>query len=196
MTAITLKAIDKKIATFTTNRNTLRDLGHEIGMMILRHAAPKEVSADCSGSGDCTRALRLIEAMPKSWGEQMTAWFKAFSPIRVVVKNGKCEFAPEYKKLAPAQKPDAWNLEQAAQTPFYEATEEPDAKPALDFAALCKLVEGLGKRIATKVEKGEVKEEDRESALAIAKQVQSLKLRRVKAPANTDTPEVPAKKQA
>lgn len=193
----TLKSIDKRIAKFTTNRNALRLDAHEIGLLILRHAAPAEAGADCGGGkGDCTRALKLCEAMPKSWAEQMVAWFKAYSPIRVVVKNGKCEFSKEYKALAPEQKLEIWNIEGATETPFWEASDEPDAKPALDFAALCKLVEGLGKRIAKKVEDGEVKPEDMESAKAIAKQVSGLKLRRVK-PANdtsTETGEKPAKK--
>lgn len=179
--ATTLKSIDKRIATFTTNRDKLRNDAHEIAMLILNHAAPVAAGPNAQGTGDCTRALRLCEAMPKSWAEQMVAWFKKFSPIRVVVKNGKCEYAPDYKKLDADQKVNGWNLEGAAALPFWEATEEPDAKPILDFAALVKMVEGLSKRIAKKVEDGEVKPEDMASAKAIADKIGGLKLTRVKA---------------
>ena len=196
--AITLKSIDKRIATFTTNRDKLRNDAHEIAMLILNHAAPKEAGPNAQGTGDCTRMLRLCEAMPKSWAEQMVAWAKKFSPIVVVVKNGKCQYSNEYKKLEDdSQKVAAWNLEGAAALPFYEATDEPDAKPILDFAALCKMVEGLSKRIAKKVEDGEVKPEDMESAKLIASRISSIKLTR--APVANDTSAKPkgrAKKSA
>jgi hypothetical protein len=188
MATVTLAKIDAQIASFTTNRNKLRELGHEIGMMILRHAAPKEVSDDCSGSGDCTRALKLMREMPKSWAAQMDNWFRQFSPIRVVVKNDKCEFDPAYKKLSKDDKLKAWRLEDAAQTPFYELDEpEVQGKP-LDFMALVKMVEQLSKRIETRVEKGEVLEEDIPSALDIAKRLSGLKLKRIR-PASNDKAE-------
>lgn len=179
--ATTLKSIDKRIATFTTNRDKLRNDAHEIAMLVVNHAAPTACGPNAQGTGDCTRMLRLMQAMPSSWAEQMDYWLRQFTPIRVVVKNGKCEYSKEYKALGSAEeKVEAWNLEGAAATPYYEAKKEEAPKPALDFEALCKMVEGLGKRIAKKVEDNEVKPEDRASAEAIAKQISALKLRRVK----------------
>jgi hypothetical protein len=185
--ATTLKSIDKRIATFTTNRDKLRNDAHEIAMLIVNHAAPTACGPNAQGTGDCTRMLRLMQAMPSSWAEQMDFWLRKFTPIRVIVKNGKCEYSKEYKALSSAEeKVEAWDLEGAAATPYYEAKKEEAPKPALDFEALCKMVEGLGKRIAKKVEDGEVKPEDMESAKAIAAKVSAIKLVRVK-PANTNT---------
>jgi hypothetical protein len=179
MATITLAKIDAQIASFTTNRNKLQTLGHEVLMMILNHAAPKEAGPDASGSGDCTRALKLMREMPKSWAAQADNWLRQFSPIRVVVKNDKCEFDPAYKKLSKEDKLNVWRLEDAAQTPFYELDEPEVEGKTLDFMALIKMVEQLSKRIETRVEKGEVKEEDIPSALDIAKKLSGLKLKRI-----------------
>lgn len=186
---ITLKQIDAEISTFVTSRKALQTHAHNIAMMILRHAAPAEVSDDCVGSGDCTRALKLVAQMPKSWAAQMETWFKAFSPIRVVSKNNKCEFDPAYKKLAKDSKIEHWNLEEAAQTPFFELTDEPEVGgKILDFAALLKLIEQQASRIKKNVEEGKVREEDVPSALAMAEKLAKIKFSRVPAskPANTN----------
>lgn len=188
---ITLAQIDAKIATFSTNRKALQTLAHDIAMMILRHAAPKEVSPDCVGSGDCTRALSLMEQMPKSWAAQMDNFFRLYSPIIVVTKNKKCGFNPDYKKLTAEEKLLVWKLDLAAQNPFYEL-EEPEAQSkVLDFEALVKMVEGMAKRLEKQAEEGKVAEEDIPSALALVTQLKGLKIKRVKpAPANTN--EAPA----
>lgn len=172
--AITLKQIDEQIATFTTNRKALAALGHTIGMMILRHAAPAEVNADCVGSGDCTRALKLVKAMPKSWAAGMELWFKAFSPIRVVAKNDKCEFAPAYKKLSKDDKLAWWKLAEAAETTFLEM--EPDVKPdvPLTVEQLLKMLEQRANRIAKDVEEGKVAEADAPAALLMASDLIAL----------------------
>ena len=184
---ITLAMIDEKIGTFTTNRKALQGLGHEILMLIFRHAAPKEVSEDCMGSGDCTRAIKLIKQMPKSWQVQAVNWFKAFTPVRVVVKNDKCEFDPAYKKLTKEEKLTWWKLEEANTTPFYEL-DEPDVKDnTLGFEALLKMVEGMAKRIEKRIEEGEVKEEDILTAKDVAARLKGFKIKRVKPkPANSD----------
>ena len=185
---ITLAQIDAKIATFSTNRKALQTLAHDIAMLVLRHSAPKEVNDDCVGSGDCTRALALMEQMPKSWAAQMDNFFRLYSPIRVTVKNKKCGFDLDYKKLSAADKLTWWKLDQAAQNPFYEL-DEPDAKSSvLDIEALIKLIESTAKRIEKRVEAGEVAEDAVLSALDIAAQLKGLKIKRIKpAPANEDT---------
>jgi hypothetical protein len=188
---ITLKQIDAEISTFVTSRKALQAHAHNIAMMILRHAAPAEVSDDCVGSGDCTRALKLVAQMPKSWAAQMEAWFKAFSPIRVIAKNNKCEFDPAYKKLSKAEKLGHWNLEEAAQTPFHELTDEPEVGgKILDFAALLKLIEQQASRIKKNAEEGKIREEDIPSALAMAEKLSKIKFTRVSTakPANEDKP--------
>lgn len=158
--ATSLKLIDAEIATFTTDRNKLRDHAQQIGLMIFRHAAPKAVSEDCSGTGDCTRAIKLVEALPTSWGEQMIAWFHSFTPIRVSLKNKKCEYAKEYKDLSPAEKKEQvlawWKLTLATETPFHEASEE-RAIREYDDNAIVEMVRRLAKTIEKKAKDGKVK---------------------------------------
>lgn len=174
------KIIDRKIATFTTNVGKLKNLGHEIAMMIFDHAQKHS---------DCTRAIKLATAMPNSWQPQIEAWFKAFSPIRVVIKNGKCELSPEYKKAAVANRDEFWDREAAMATPFFDIMEEPKVDKVYDFAELVKMVTRLATQIETKVKDGKVPAEDIESAKAIANQISGLKLARVKP---LPTPEEPA----
>ena len=171
---ITLKQIDTEIVTFTTSRKALETHGHNIAMMIIRHAAPAEVNDDCNGSGDCTRALKLVKAMPKSWAAGLEAWFKAFTPIRVVAKNDKCEFDPAYKKLSKEEKVKWWNLEEAAQTSFIDL--EPDVAPAkpLDLTALLKLLERQADSLDKKAEDGKIVEHDVAIATQMAAELRKL----------------------
>lgn len=195
----TLKQIDAKIATFTTNRAKLQTLGHEIAMMIFLHAAPAAVGPDCMGTGDCTRAIKLAKAMPKSWATQIENWLIANTPIRVVTKNDKCEYDPAYKKLSAEDKLTWWKLEQANTTPFYELEEPESATTILDFAALLKMVSGLSARIEKKIEAGEVKPEDVLSAQAVAVALSGLKVEKVVGTATNDdtkTPKAKAEKPA
>lgn len=182
----TLKQIDAKIATFTTNRAKLQTLGHEIAMMIFRHAAPVAAGADCMGTGDCTRAIKLAKAMPKSWSTQIENWLIANTPIRVVTKNDKCEYDPAYKKLTVEEKLGWWKLEQANTTPFYELEEPESQTTILDFAALLKLVTGLSTRIEKKIADGQVKPEDVLSAQAVAVALAGLKVEKVVVTATND----------
>ena len=164
------KTIDRKIARFITNRDKLKNLGHEIAMMIFDHA---------NEHGDCTRAIKLARALPNSWQPQMEAWFKAFSPIRVVIKNDKCEFEPAFKKATSENKAGFWDREAALATPFFDLTEEPKVDKVFDFAALVALVQRVGEQIEKKVKEGKVAPEDVESAKAIARTVSGLSFNRV-----------------
>lgn len=182
----TNKIIDRKIASFVTNRDKLKIMGHDIAMLIFDHAA---------AHGDCTRAIKLATALPNSWQPQMEAWFKAFSPIRVVIKNGKCEFSAEFKKAASANKPEFWDRETALATPFFDVLEEPKVDKTYDFAALVKMVERIAGQIEKKIEEGKVAPEDVDSAKAIARTVAGLSFTRV-LPANDAKGEVGAGEEA
>lgn len=189
---ITLAQIDGQIATFTTNRKALAALGHDIGMMILRHAAPAEVNDDCQGSGDCTRALKIVKNMPKSWAAGMELWFKAFSPIRVIGKNDKCEFDPAYKKLTKEEKLTWWKLTEAAETTFLEM--EPDVAEAkmLTVEALLKLLEQQASRISKNVEEGKVAEADAPAALLMSKDLIALSKKKYRSAAKAKKNKTPA----
>lgn len=161
--AITLKAIDAKITTFSTNKVALQKLGHEIAMMIVRHAAPASLP-DCDGSADVTRALKLAKQMPKSWQPQLIEWFKTYTPVIVVVKNDKCGLDPAYKELDKKDKPAAWKLEEAENNPFYELDEPEVTGKVLTIDQLIALFTKVPDLIDKKIKEGLVKAEDVEKA--------------------------------
>jgi hypothetical protein len=179
---ITLKAIDTRIGDVKRLGTEYNQFIHETAMMIIRHAAPKEINEDCQGSGDCTRAVKLVRAMPASMRRTtLIAWFAKYTPIRIKLSdNGdKCEFDPKYKKLAKADKLEFWDVIGAAEEPFYDVAEATPEEKTYDFLALMKMVERLSKQIEKKIEDGAVPEADVESAKAIARAVSGLKVERV-----------------
>jgi len=207
MTKITKKQIVAQIAKFTTSRDALRQHAHEIGMMIFRHAAPADIT-DCSGTGDCTLAIELVRAMPGSWGTQMIAWFKKFTPIRVVEQSGKCEYDPKYKALVreemtAEQKADGnlekltwWDIEAANTIPFWEVVEEKRSQEEYDWKKLLALVSRLSSTIEKKIADDKIKPEDVPSAKAMVVKLSGLTFERVETPASaendTDKIETPA----
>lgn len=189
----TLKNIDKAIARFATSAAAVNVMAHSVAMMIFRHAAPEAVGADCAGTGDCTRAVKLVRAMPASFRRtMMIEWFKKNTPIRVKLSDSgdKCEYDPAYKKLTAEEKVGAWNLENANIEPFYDIAEKTaEEKPEITFEALVKMVEGLAKRITTAVTENKVAAHDVLSAQAIVGKLEGLRITRVKPePANEEAP--------
>lgn len=170
----TLKAIDAKLRLIAASGEKFNAHVHQACIMIATHA--KE-------HGDCTRALALCFAMPASVRRTMVVqWFDTYTPIRVVIKNDKVGMLKETQKgFTP------FDLEAGNATPWHKLAEDSPEEKMLDFAALCKLVEALGKRIEKKIEDGKVPPEDVESAKAIARNVAGLKLVRVEPkPANDE----------
>jgi hypothetical protein len=197
-TKITLAAIDTNIAQYRTNRAALQSLAHTTAMMIVRHAAPKEAGDDCNGSGDCTRALPLAVALPKSEEAQLKKWLHDFTPIRYNISGGNVGYDKAYTNLSKAEKLTWWKIEEAAQTPFFDYSVEPEVR-AFDFIAMKKMIERMPAMIDKKMSEGLIPEEDRATALALKERLEAFTVTRVKAkttteaPANTDTPaSVPA----
>jgi hypothetical protein len=176
------KQIDKMIASFTMNRQKLLVQAHTIAMVIVNHAHEHN---------DCTRAIKLVRALPNSWQNQMVGWFKAFTPIIVVDKNDKCELSVAYKAATAENKPAFWDISAAQETPFNELSPEDRAAPVMDFAALVRLVQSLAGRIEKSIEKGTVPAEDIESAKSIARTVSGLSFQRVKPANDTSGEEAP-----
>lgn len=163
---MSLKTIDKNIKTITTNAAKLNKLIHETAMLIMSHA--KE-------HGDCSRALTLANAMPASMRRTMlVAWFEKYSPVRIVQANNRVGILK-----ATAKNYVEWNLEGAAEEPFYDLAETIPEKAALDFQALLVMVQKLSKTIEKKIEDGGVVDSDVESAKALARAVAGLKVNRV-----------------
>lgn len=188
MAKYTSKMIDDNIKTFTTNRDTLRQLAHDTAMMILYHAAPKTViEGETSGSGDTTRALKLIKAMPKSWAEQMNQWFNTFSPIRVVHQRDAHGLCTKYKALDKSEKDQHWKLSEAMETPFWELTEEKDVV-LIDNAKVTGWHAAQAKAWQKKLDDGKIDPKAIASTKALIAALNAIKLVIVEeAPANDAT---------
>jgi len=199
MPNITKKQIIAQIAKFTTSRDALRQHAHEIGMLIFRHAAPSDIP-DCDGTGDCTLAIELVRAMPGSWGTQMIAWFKKFTPIRISEQSGRCEYDAKYKALVQetmtaeakasgnVEKLTWWDIEAANTIPFWEVVEEQRAQDEYDWKKLLALVSRLSNTIDKKLADGKVKPEDVASAKAMSVKLAGLTFERVEPSTLIETP--------
>ena len=179
----TLKQIDSAIAKFATSAAALNEQCHTVAMMIFRHAAPKAVGPDCEGTGDCTRAVKLVRAMPASFRRtMMVEWFAKNTPIRIKLGDSgdKCQYDPKYARLTADDKLAYWNLERANSERFCELADKTPEVKIFNFAAMMKFVEGIGKRIEKEVEKGTIPADDMETAMALQVKLQALKVTHIK----------------
>ena len=179
----TLKQIDGAIAKFATSAAALNEQCHTVAMMIFRHAAPKDAGPDCEGTGDCTRAVKLVRAMPASFRRtMMIEWFAKNSPIRIKLGDSgdKCQYDPKYSKLSAAEKLACWNLERANSERFYELADKIPEVKVFNLAAMIRFVESIGKRIEKEVEKGAIPANDMDTALALQVKLQALSVTPVK----------------
>src|SRR3546814_5089741 len=93
-------------------------------MMIFYHAAPEEVEQDCNGSGDCTRAAKLISNMPRGWADLMRLWYSTYTPIRISTDGTNAGYDKKYSKLTAEEKLSGWKLEEANVNPFHTLRSE------------------------------------------------------------------------
>lgn len=205
MTTVTVssssKSIDNQIAKFATSAAAVNAMAHAIALAIFRHAAPVEAGEGCLGSGDCTRAAKLVRAMPASFRrEMMIAWFKKNTPIRISIKDAgdKAEYAGEYKALkTDEEKLSWWKLANATAETFVDISESNKERGLLDIEDLTKLIQNLSARLARDVEAKKVAPGAIAYAEALSKAVGAIK---VNLPANTNTdtvkPAAKAKKAA
>lgn len=109
--ATTKSAILKRINSIRTRGARIdRDI-HETGVDCMIHARDH---------GDVTLLTRLSEAMPKSSRRKaMVAWVIAHAPLKYNTNEEK--FTLNKKR---AKEDGAWQIEEAAATPFWEFTQE------------------------------------------------------------------------
>lgn len=174
---MTLKNIDAKIATFVTAAANVNALCHEIGMDILKWAAPTDKGG--AGHGDCTRAQKLVMAMPASFRRSMLiAWFGKFSPI-LVKDSDKWDakmhkaFLSDGKTVNPLYV--EWDIEGADGTPFHVLAENTPEK-SYDLETLLKMVASLSKQIAKKAADGKVPPADIDAANSLSIALAGIKI--------------------
>lgn len=188
-TARSNDTIDAKLATFVLNRDALKNLAHEIAMDVLYYAAPKDISDECGGTGDCSRILALAEVLPNSWEPLLAKWLKEFVPIRYNKSGQNYGYDKAYKNLSWEHDGDAkraaWNLEGASQTTMFDLNKEPEVK-AFDFIAMRNMIERLPSQLQKKIDDKLVPAEDLASVEAMISRLKTIDVRRVKAPANSN----------
>lgn len=166
---MSLKKIDANLVRITRDGDKLNQLVHTTAMMVMNHAIK---------SGDCTRALSLVMAMPASYRRTtLVKWFDKFSPIRVVLVNNVVGML---KKDDKGYKP--FDLVKADAEPFYLIAEKvAEEKPAMDLAALKKWLESQAKALEKRAEEGKIAPEEILTAKAVAEQLRSIKVTHVAA---------------
>lgn len=136
-------AIDRRIKTLTTSSAKLNDYIHETAMQIITHA---------DKHNDCSAALRLFTAFPKSFKRDLfLQWLKAFTPIRINASTGKVGMLKDTNiKFV------AFNIEAAAAKPFYDMEKAPASTKIMtvdsETEALAKYLDGRIKRIEEALE--------------------------------------------
>jgi len=177
---MSLKKIDNNIFRIARDGEKLNLLVHATAMMVMNHAMK---------SGDCTRALTLVTAMPASYRRTtLVKWFDKYSPIRVVLANNVVGMLKKDEKGY-----KAFDTVKADAEPFYTIAEKtPEEKPPLDLAGLRKWVEQQAKALEKRADEGKIAESEIVTAKALAKQLRAIKVTHVSAdndaPASGDAP--------
>lgn len=154
-----LKAIDTKIASIRRRTTTLRADIAAVALLIMTHA--KE-------HGDCSRALRIVEAVPQaSERVKLINWFKAFSPINVSWNADASKRRVGYNKPT-ATSYNEFNLDGAKANVYYEfgKTDDEETAALLDGPGANTFILKLADRMQKRVDKGEVAANDKDNVIA------------------------------
>lgn len=167
------KAINTKIADVRKNSAALNTLIHEIGLMVMAHAA---------AYNDCTGAARLVDAMPKSHrrGLVMT-WFERYSPV--IVENKAGEIKAHLAKDGSA-KHKRYDVDGATANPFYALPEVENEPDMFTLEDANEAIERIVKRIEKQIKEGHVAEQDVENVKARVAALKALTKTTPAAPAN------------
>jgi len=105
-----LKKINTAITSITTNSAKINEDIHNCALMIVKHA---------QAYNDCSAALTLVKAMPKSFKRNgVIAWFGRVSPIGIDLSKDKVRLlSPDHSKY------QAFDLDKARATRWYDEPE-------------------------------------------------------------------------
>lgn len=149
-----LKKINSNIKLIARNSDKLNKLIHTTAVGVLVHAQEH---------GDCTAALRLVQAMPVSHRRGLLInWFALYSPIGMNVANGKVGF---HKPEAKAYKP--FDVETAEANPFYNSAEaQKEDLPDTTLEAANKMIFAVATKLQKQLDDGRVAANDRDAVVA------------------------------
>lgn len=156
---MSLKKIDAAIIGIARNAETINETVQAVALAILAHA--KE-------HGDCTRALRLVQALPKSFRRNLLiTYFATYSPIGINVSTGKVGLHKEGSKL---YRP--FDLKTAATVKWYnQPQQEAEDLPDTTLVDVREMVSKLVKRVQKKLDDADVANDDREAVANLIAQL-------------------------
>ena len=153
------KVIDTKIASIRRRGTTLRGDTQKCAVLIMEHA--KE-------TGDCSRALRLVEALTSASERVMLIdWFKNYSPINVTWNKDAGKRRIGYNK-PDAKAYNAFNLDGARANNYFDVVKSDDEQTAnlLDAPGANTFILALAERMQKRVDKGEVAANDKDNVVS------------------------------
>jgi hypothetical protein len=149
-----LKKINSNIKLIAGNYAKVNALVQTTAVAIIEHSMQH---------GDCTPALRLVQAMPKSARRGLLInWFAKYSPIGMNVNSGKVGLhRPEAKLYRP------YDLEGAKANNWFEGAEANNENlPDTTLEEANKMIFAVAKKLQKKLDDGSVPATDRQAVEA------------------------------
>lgn len=155
-----LKQIDGQIKRVRTNGVKYNDLVQTVAVAIIRHAEEH---------GDCSRALKLVQALPMSNRRTLLVkFFATYAPIGMNVAKGLC-------RINKGDKAARFNVAGAEANPWHVVAEKDEEEiPDTTLADVRDMFERLGKKVAKLLEEGKVAANDVEPIRARVKALNEL----------------------
>jgi len=155
-----LKKINANIKLIAGNYAKVNKLVQDTAVGILVHA---------KDTGDCTAALRLVQAMPKSARRGLLInWFGKYSPIGMNVNAGKVGFHKPGGKLY-----NPFDIDAARMNNWFEGAEaDKENLPDTTLEEANKMIFAVAAKLQKKLDNGDVAENDR---VAVAARIAALK---------------------
>lgn len=143
-----LRIINQRIKHIAKAAASLNTYIHETAVGIIQHALD---------TGDCTAALRLVQAMPKSQRRGLVVtWFGRYSPIGMNVSTGKVGLHREGAKSY-----NPFNVDAARLNPFYDMPEAQKEDLPVTLEDVRNNIFSLATRLQKKMDNGEIPEADK-----------------------------------
>src|ERR1043165_3049061 len=148
-----LKAIDRNIRNIAVKGAALNELIQQTAVDIIRHA---------QAHGDCSRALKLVQAMPVSFRRtKVVKFFAEYSPIQMDVKKGKVGLR---KDTSPHFVP--FNVDGAIANPWFE--DKPGEEEKIPSTFTVASIQNMIYAVANKMAKDAKLNSDSETTLRLA----------------------------
>jgi hypothetical protein len=164
-TGTSLQQIDKNITYIRTTGRNVQERIHLTALMIMEHSF---------NHGDCSRALTLVQAMPKGMRRSLVVkWFGRFSPIAVNIVDRSPNDSSVRLRKHDSKKYVPYNLAGAKAVPWY--TLEPEIMPdnAWDETVVNAKVISLATALENRLNDGKIADEAVERTRALVEMLKA-----------------------